>query len=86
VYANHSEKEACMSSLSALNPVFRLNLARLAAIAGFATILVLLGFLVPFWIVLSIGSAFVLITAAVRALRRAARTVEQILAEELSTD
>jgi multisubunit Na+/H+ antiporter MnhE subunit len=75
-----------MSSLSALNPHFRLNLARLSAIGGFAVILVLLGFLVPFWIVLTISSALVLITAMVRALRRASSTVERILAEELSRD
>ena len=75
-----------MSSLSALNPLFRPNLARLGAIAGVAISLVLLGFLVPFWIVLTIGSAFVLITTAVRALHRAARTVDQILAEELGAD
>jgi hypothetical protein len=70
-----------MSSLSALSPVFRPNPARLAAVAMLAIVLVLLGFLVPFWIVLGIASGFVLVTAAVRALQRASRQIDQILAE-----
>jgi hypothetical protein len=72
-----------MSSLSVLSPAFRPNLARLAVVGIFALVLVGLGFLVPFWIVLVISSVFALLAAAVRALRRAARQVDTILAEEL---
>jgi hypothetical protein len=73
-----------MSSLFLLSPAFRPNLTRLAVVGIFAVALVGLGFLVPFWIVLGISSVFVVIMAVVRSFRRAARTVEQILTEELS--
>jgi hypothetical protein len=72
-----------MSSLSVLRPVFRPSLARSAVVGTFAVVLVGLGFVVPFWIVLVISSAFVLLAAVVRSFQRAARTVDQILAEEL---
>jgi hypothetical protein len=73
-----------VSSLSALYPAFRPNLARLGVVGIFAVVLVGLGFLVPFWIVLGISSGFVIAVGVVRSFRRAARTVDQILAEELT--
>ncbi|TCO64327.1 hypothetical protein [Actinocrispum wychmicini] len=73
-----------MSSLSALRPVFRPSVARVGVVGSFAVFLVILGFLVPFWILLGISSVFVIVVGAVRSVRRAARTVDQILAEELS--
>lgn len=72
-----------MSSLSALNPTFRPNVARLAVLGLLATILVLLGFLIPFWMVLSIAAGVAAVITAVRAIRRASRTIDQILNEEL---
>jgi hypothetical protein len=69
-----------MSSLSALTPVLR---PRLVAIAVLVIPLVLLGFVVPFWIVLGVASLFVLVIAAVRALRQAAQLIDQIIEEEL---
>jgi len=73
-----------MSSLPALHLALRPHLARALVVGIFAASLVLLCFLVPFWMVLAGGSIFVLVVNAVRALRRAAGTVDQILREELS--
>lgn len=72
-----------MSSLSAFYPSFRLNLARLGIVGTFAVFLVGLGFLVPFWIVVGISAGLVAVTGLVRSFRRAARTVDDILTEEL---
>jgi hypothetical protein len=72
-----------MSSLFVLNPVFRPSPARVAVVGIFAVVLVGLGFLVPFWIVLAISAVFVAVVGVVRAVRRAAGTVERILTEEL---
>ncbi|SMC98921.1 hypothetical protein [Kibdelosporangium aridum] len=72
-----------MSSLSTLDPRLRLHAARLATVSAFVGFLVFLGFLVPFWIVLIVAGAMVVIARVVRAFRAAARKVDQILAEEL---
>lgn len=72
-----------MSSLGTLNPSFRPNAARLVTITGFAALLAVLEFLVPFWIVLVIAAGMVLIGQAVWALRAASRKIDQIMAEEL---
>lgn len=74
-----------MSSSPALRPSLQPYLARACVVGTFAALLVLLCFLVPFWMVLAGGSAFVLAVSTVRALRRAARTVDQILREELTS-
>ncbi|MET0236073.1 MAG: hypothetical protein ABW224_15620 [Kibdelosporangium sp.] len=73
-----------MSSLSSLNPGFRLNAVRLASVAGFATLLVMLGFLVPFWIVLIVALGLAGIARMVRGVRAASRRIDLIMAEELS--
>jgi hypothetical protein len=72
-----------MSSLSALTVVVRPNVARVAVVGTFAVLLVGLGFLVPFWIVLGVSSAVILITGLIRKVKLAARAVDTILAEEL---
>ncbi|MBP2321496.1 hypothetical protein JOF56_001881 [Kibdelosporangium banguiense] len=75
-----------MSSLSTFVPLFRPNAARLATVAGFVAFLLGLGFLVPFWIVLIVAAGFVVIGQVVRAVRAASRKVDQIMAEELSSE
>jgi high-affinity nickel permease len=72
-----------MSSLPALNPVFRPNVARLASIAGLVGTLVLLGFLVPFWVTAVVAAALVLLVSLVRAFRQASMKADTILREEL---
>ncbi|ONI78941.1 hypothetical protein ALI144C_29800 [Actinosynnema sp. ALI-1.44] len=72
-----------MSSLSTLSPAIRPHAVRTVIVGVFVCLLVLLGFLVPFWIVLVVGLVLVGVVRAVRALRAAARKVDQILAEEL---
>jgi hypothetical protein len=72
-----------MSSLGTLNPSFRLTAARLSTIGGFAALLAVLGFFVPFWIVLIVAAGMVVAGKVVRAIRSASRTVDRILAEEL---
>jgi hypothetical protein len=73
-----------MSSLGMLNPSFRPNAARLLTVAGFAALLAVLGFFVPFWIVLIVAAGLVITGQVMRALRVASRKIDQILAEELS--
>ncbi|GAB3868939.1 hypothetical protein ACFQ1S_26145 [Kibdelosporangium lantanae] len=73
-----------MSSSPALHPAVRIHLARVLVVGIFAALLVLLCFLVPFWMVLTGSSVFVLVVSTVQALRRASRTVDTILREELS--
>ena len=72
-----------MSSLGTLNPSLRLNVARLLTVAGFVALLAFLGFLVPFWIVLIVAAALVVVGQLVRAVRTASRKIDQIMAEEL---
>jgi hypothetical protein len=72
-----------MSSLGMLNPSFRPNVARLVTVAGFAALLAVLGFFVPFWIVLVVAAVMAVIGRLVRALRAASRKIDQIMAEEL---
>lgn len=72
-----------MSSLGTLNPSFQPNAARLLTVAGFVALLAVLGFLVPFWIVLVVAAALVAIGRLGRALRAASRTIDHIIAEEL---
>nr|WP_157527801.1 hypothetical protein [Kibdelosporangium sp. MJ126-NF4] len=73
-----------MSSLSTLTPGFWPHAVRALTVAVSASLLVLLGFVVPFWIVLVVGFVLVAVVRAVRALRAAERKVDQILAEELA--
>ena len=72
-----------MSSLGTLNPSFRLTAARLLTVAGFASLLAVLGFLVPFWIVLLVAAGLIVAGHVVRAIRSASRKIDQIMAEEL---
>ena len=72
-----------MSSFSTLSPSFGPNGARLGVVAGFAGVLVVLGFLVPFWIVLIVAVVLVAVARAVRAVRAASMKIDQILEEEL---
>jgi hypothetical protein len=72
-----------MSSLGTLDHSFRPNAARLLAVAGFAALLAVLGFLVPFWIVLLVAAGMIVVGQAVRAVRAASRKIDQIMAEEL---
>jgi hypothetical protein len=74
-----------MSSFPALHPLLRLHPIRVCVVGTFAALLAGLCFLVPFWMVLAGGSVFALVAGVVRALRRAARTVDQILREELTS-
>jgi multisubunit Na+/H+ antiporter MnhE subunit len=72
-----------MSSLPTLHPAFRPHAARLGLVTAFAVLLVFLGFLVPFWIVLIVATAVVVIARSVHAVRTASAKVDRILAEEL---
>jgi hypothetical protein len=73
-----------MASLSVLSFAFRPHLVRFAVVGTFAVLLVVFGFLIPFWMVAVIGGGGVAGAAAVRKVRHAARTIDQILGEELS--
>ncbi|ALG05768.1 hypothetical protein [Kibdelosporangium phytohabitans] len=72
-----------MSSLSTHSPSFRPHAVRTVTVGFFVCLLILLGFLVPFWIVLVVGFGLVCAGRGVSALRAASRKVDQILAEEL---
>jgi hypothetical protein len=72
-----------MSSLGTLNPSFRPNAARLVTITGFVALLAVLGFFVPFWIVLMVTAGIVVGVQVARAVRAASRKIDQIMAEEL---
>lgn len=73
-----------MASLSVLSGAFRPHVARIAVVGTFAVLLVMLGFLVPLWTVAVVGAGCATGVAAVRKVRTAARTIDQILADELS--
>jgi hypothetical protein len=72
-----------MSSLGTLSPSFRPNAARLLTISGFVALLAVLGFFVPFWIVLMVAAGIVVSGQLVRAVRAASRKIDEIMAEEL---
>ncbi len=72
-----------MSSVSALNLSVRPSLARVGVVGVFAVLLVGLGFLVPFWVVLTTGTGSAAGLAVARKWRQASSTVDRILAEEL---
>jgi hypothetical protein len=72
-----------MSNLGTLSPSFRPNAARLVTVSGFAALLAVIGFFVPFWIVLIVAAGMVIAGSVVRAIRAASRTIDRIMAEEL---
>ncbi|MFC5111578.1 hypothetical protein [Kibdelosporangium philippinense] len=72
-----------MSSLSTVGPGLWPHVVRAATVSVFVTFLVVLGFLVPFWIVLVVAAGLVVAARVVLAFRAAARKVELIIAEEL---
>jgi hypothetical protein len=72
-----------MSNLGTLSPSFRPNAARLVTVGGFAALLAVIGFFVPFWIVLIVAAGMVIAGSVVRAIRAASRTIDRIMAEEL---
>jgi hypothetical protein len=69
--------------MSSLELSFRPNAARLITVAEFAALLAVLGFFIPFWIVLTVVAGMVVVGRVVRAIRAASRTIDRIMAEEL---